>query len=479
MNRKIVLILPLFLLTQATLAIDPPGISWIRTYFEGYYSNFTEVRETNDGGFVATVSTSMVPQFALCRFNSMGDTLWTAITGRANQVCYWVEELPDGDFIATGLGKESSESSTGLLLARCDAEGNEVWSHLYDLAGSSEAGYCVIPLPDGGFAACGGINVTTGLDHAWILRTDANGDTLWTRQWGGYTLNDARRVIYLDGLLHVLTYGRIDPDSAKGVHLVTWDLEGNLLDEVRIPELTGQGMDMCRCPWDGGYTIVTMSTMYTEIAHVDDHGSLLWRVATSTDGYSISTTMDGDYIYGGQLITPTRGFLPQDQPVSPATEWRGRVVLFGPEGEQLWEDWIYEYGCMAIYSIRQLSQGGYVAVGQSLDAEFHQNGLMIRYEPETGITGNPAPQRVRILETPVPNPSTGGFTISFDLPTDGQIVLSVNDLTGRRVADLYQGTAAAGYHTLGWDASNLPSGCYIVMLRTEEGVESKPCVLLK
>jgi hypothetical protein len=479
MNRKMVLILPLFLLTQATLAMDPPGIAWVRTYFEGYYSNFTEVRETEDGGFIATVATAVVPQFALCRFNSVGDTLWTAISGRYNQTCYWVEELSNGDFIVTGQSKETSGSSLGLLLALCDSEGNEIWNHLYDLPESAEIGYCVIPVPDGGFVACGGINVTTGLDHAWILRTDANGDTLWARQWGGYTLNEATRVIYLDGLLHVLTYGRIDPDSAKGVHLVTWDLEGNLLDEVRIPELTGQGMDMCYCPWDGGYTIVTKSTMYTEIAHVDDQGSLLWRVATSSDGYSISTTMDGDYIYGGQKITPTPGFLPVDQPGGSDTEWRGRVVLFGPEGEQLWEDWIYEFGCMAIYSIRQLSEGGYIAVGQSLDAEFHQNGLMIRYEPETGIQENVAPQISNSLAVPVPNPSTGGFSISFSLTTDGPANLAVFDLAGRLVTELYEGTDTTGEHSLSWDTGDLPSGCYIVMLRTEEGVQSRNCVLIR
>jgi hypothetical protein len=471
MNRKVVLILPLFLLSQAILAIGPPGIAWVRTYFEGYYSNFTEVRETEDGGFVATVATAVVPQFALCRFNSVGDTLWTAVSGRYNQTGNWVEELSDGDFIVTGQSKETSGSSHGLLLARCDSEGNEIWSHLFNLAGSTEIGYCVIPVPGGGFVACGGINVTTGLDHAWVLRTDANGDTLWTRQWGGYTLNDARRVIYLDGLLHVLTYGRIDPDSAKGVHLVTWDLEGNLLDEVRIPELMGQGMDMCYCPWDGGYTIVTDY----EIAHVDEQGNLLWRVFAGSDGYSTSTTMDGDCIYGGQKYIFTPGFNPIDSLIGTDSEWRGHVALFSPVGDKLWEDWIYELDCSAIYSIRQLSQGGYIAAGRSLGG----NGLLTRYEPETGITGRPAVLGFALLETPVPNPSNGVFSVSFSLPTNGPANLAVYDLAGQRVTELYEGTATTGEHSLVWNTGDLPSGCYIVMLRTEEGVESRNCMLIR
>jgi len=479
MNRKMVLILPLFLLTQATLAIDPPGISWIRTYFEGYYSNFTEVRETNDGGFVATVATAVVPQFALCRFNSMGDTLWTAISGRFNQTCYWVEELSNGDFVVTGQSKETSGSSLGLLLARCDSEGDEIWNHLYDLPESTEIGYCVIPLPDGGFAACGLINPASGMDQAWVLRTDADGDTLWTSQWG-WTYNDkAMRIIYVDGGLTILMQGSTQY-TAGGPHLVRYNMDGDLLWETSIDELAGEyAEDMCYSPWDGGYGIVTSGTISRSLAHVDGQGNFLWRVFAGSDGYSISTTMDGDYIFGGQKYTFTPGFYPTGSHIETDSEWRGHVALFSPVGDKLWEDWIYEFGCMAIYSIRQLSQGGYVAVGQSLDAEFHQNGLMICYEPETGIAESSAPQGDGSLAVPIPNPSTGGFSISFSLTTNSIVSLAVYDLDGRRVADLYQGTAAAGYHTLGWDTSNLPSGCYIVVLRTEEGVESKSCVLLR
>jgi hypothetical protein len=472
MNRKMVLILPLILLTQAILAIDPPGIMWTRAYYEGENSGFYHVIEAADGGFVLAGyqqdAWGQPSENCLFKTDANGNLLWNTGLGWYSQYATWVEMLDDGGCIATGSGKMLSTSTYSLFILRAAADGDILWTRNYDFLNSAETGYCVIPVPGGGFVACGGINVTTGLDHAWILRTDADGDTLWTRQWGGYTLNDATKVIYLDGLLHVLTYGRIDPDSAKGVHLVTWDLEGNLLDEVRIPELTGQGMDMCYCPWDGGYTIVTKGTISREIAHVDCQGNLLWRVATSSDGYSISTTMDGDYIYGGQKII-----------FGSDSEYRGRVVLFGPDGDQLWEDWIYELNCMAIYSIRQLSQGGYIAAGIAMVPGENNYAQLIRYEPETGIDEGITPQNNSSLAAPVPNPSAGGFSISFSLSTDGPANLAVYDLAGRRVTELYEGIAAIGEHSLAWDTGDLPSGCYIVMLRTDEGVESSNCVLIR
>jgi hypothetical protein len=471
MKRRL-LLLPLLLSPSVLMAIDPPGIEWIEAYFEGYPSSFTEVRETLDGGFVATVSTSVVPQFALCRFNSVGDTLWTAISGRYDQTCYWVEELSDGDFIVTGQARETSGSSTGLLLACCDAEGNEVWSPLYDLPDGSEVGNCVIPLPDEGFAACGLINPASGMDQAWVLRTDADGDTLWSRQWG-WTYNDkAMRVIFVDGGLTVLMHGSTQY-TAGGPHLVRYNLDGDLLWETSIDELAGETAgDMCYCPWDGGYTIVTQDP--GELAHVDAQGNLLWRVYTGSDGYSIGTTLDGDYIYGGQKHTTSTGFQPVDPGIGMDT-WRGHVALFSPGGDKLWEDWIYDLDCSAIYSIRQLSQGGYIAAGKSL----YGNGLLIRYEPETGIHDGGTPETNGFLAVPIPNPSTGGFRISFSLPTDGPANLAVYDLAGRLVTELYSGTATTGEHSVVWNTGDLPSGCYIVMLRTDEGVESKSCVLLR
>jgi len=473
MNRKMILTLPLILLTQATLAIDPPGIMWTRAYYEGENSGFYHVIEAADGGFVLAGyqqdAGGQPSENCLFKTDTNGNLLWNTGLGWYSQSAKWIEQLDDGGFIAVGSGKLLATSSYSLFMVRTDAEGTILWIQNYDNPSSTEDGYCVTQLPDSGYAVCGRVNGSgTYLGQAWVLRTDADGDTLWTRIWGQHTVNDARRIVYQNGLLHVLTYGKINPDSASGVHLVTWDLDGNFLDEVRIPELNGQGMDMCYCPWDGGYTIVTKGTISREIAHVDGQGSLLWRVATSSDGYSISTTMDGDYIYGGQKII-----------FGSDSEYRGRVVLFGPDGDQLWEDWIYELNCMAIYSIRQLSQGGYIAAGISMVSGPNNCAQLIRYAPETGIDEGITPQHNSSLAAPVPNPSAGGFSISFSLPADGPANLAVYDLAGRRVTELYEGTATTGEHSLAWDTGDLPSGCYIIMLRTDEGVQSRNCVLLR
>lgn len=454
--------------------MDPPAIMWERTYFDGYYSCFRDIHETADGGFVVAVSSSIEPSFVICRLDYLGNTLWTARSCLHTQVGYWEEELDNGNFIVTGAGRETSISSVGLLLAQYDSQGDEVWTKIYGPTGSVECGYCVTTLPDGGFAVCGEINPQTGMDQAWLLRTDSNGDTLWTDIWGEYSMNHARRVIYNDGLLKVLSFGRIHPDSAKGTHLLTYDLNGNLLSEVRIAALGGdEGVDMCYSPSDGGYTIVT--NHHPKIAHVDSLGNLEWIIPNpmaSSDpyGWSINATMDGGYIYGGEN-TPF--------PIEADNDYPGMVIRIDSEGNQIWWDFVYESDCTCIYSIRQLSQGGYIAAGQAWIEGPNENAMLIRYEPETGIGDREGLPHSVLLNTPCPNPFTSSLSIEYSLPERMCVSLSVYDLTGRLAGELEDSVLDGGEHTSVWYPGELPSGCYIVMLRTEQDVQISKCVLVR
>ena len=171
------------------------------------------------------------------------------------------------------------------------------------------------------------------MDQAWILRTDSQGDTLWTREWGWEYNDEARRVLLVDGALTVLMHGRLESTS-YGPHLVRYDLDGNLLWETPVPELYGyHGQDMCRAS-DFGYVVLTEHAPW--IAHTDSTGSTQWMTnpmgINSKWGYSINPTMDGGYIYAGQ-----------NQPYQPGRdEYSGMLVKLDSEGTQQWWDFVSE-----------------------------------------------------------------------------------------------------------------------------------------
>lgn len=68
-----------------------------------------------------------------------------------------------------------------------------------------------------------------------------------------------------------------------------------------------------------------------------------------------------------------------------------------------------------------------------------------------------------------PNPAKDQFTVSYHLPNDGTVSMSMFDISGRMVNQLPEQNLSKGYQTQLIDASNLPTGIYI--LRVQIGRE--------
>ena len=78
-----------------------------------------------------------------------------------------------------------------------------------------------------------------------------------------------------------------------------------------------------------------------------------------------------------------------------------------------------------------------------------------------------------------PNPFNSTVSIRIELPFSDAVELSVYDLMGRRVAELYRGAWAAGSQRLEWNAKDVPSGVYWVRLRNGAQQEAQKMVVLK
>jgi hypothetical protein len=77
-----------------------------------------------------------------------------------------------------------------------------------------------------------------------------------------------------------------------------------------------------------------------------------------------------------------------------------------------------------------------------------------------------------------PNPSRGAATLSFGLPRDGEVDLSIVDVQGRQVRTVHEGTLAAGVHRLTWDGRSSVGqmsapGIYFAVLRFEDRTLTK------
>ncbi|MHB9028242.1 MAG: BsuPI-related putative proteinase inhibitor [Candidatus Latescibacterota bacterium] len=83
------------------------------------------------------------------------------------------------------------------------------------------------------------------------------------------------------------------------------------------------------------------------------------------------------------------------------------------------------------------------------------------------------------LSQNVPNPFNPSTTISFQLPSAGQVRLSVYNVAGQEVARLVDGPMAAGSHSAVFDGSRLASGVYFYRLQAEGFTNARKMLLIK
>ena len=78
-----------------------------------------------------------------------------------------------------------------------------------------------------------------------------------------------------------------------------------------------------------------------------------------------------------------------------------------------------------------------------------------------------------------PNPFNPTTVISFYMPEEGLIKLSVFNIVGQPVAVLLNETRAQGEHSYEWDASDMPSGIYIYQLEVGSKIMTRKMTLVK
>jgi hypothetical protein len=133
----------------------------------------------------------------LVKTDANGDTLWTrlyrgriaeGVVGDSTAQGTCVQQTPDGGYIVGGYGFLPSGEGWQdgeMLLFKTDADGDTLWTHIYRRGDLSEID-CLDQTTDGGYILVGfaGGSYPYAPRDIWLIKTDASGDTLWTRTFG-------------------------------------------------------------------------------------------------------------------------------------------------------------------------------------------------------------------------------------------------------------------------------------------------------
>ncbi|MBK6914485.1 MAG: hypothetical protein IPH11_12870, partial [Ignavibacteriales bacterium] len=167
------------------------------------------------------------------------DTLWTKqYGGDSIDVAYDVEELWDGGFAIVGYTKSIPLTDYDIWLLRTDSNGDTLWTRIYGGDGD-EYGYSLKKTDDGGFIIAGTTNsFGAGQFDFYIVRTDSIGDTLWTRALGGVNKDYAWSVDNaLDGGFVIAGETNAFPETADGMIV-----KFNQFGEVQWENVYGSSM---------------------------------------------------------------------------------------------------------------------------------------------------------------------------------------------------------------------------------------------
>ncbi|NQU87828.1 MAG: T9SS type A sorting domain-containing protein [Mariniphaga sp.] len=84
-----------------------------------------------------------------------------------------------------------------------------------------------------------------------------------------------------------------------------------------------------------------------------------------------------------------------------------------------------------------------------------------------------------ILKQNYPNPVNSITTIQFSIPYKTFVTLTVYNLIGQQVAELYNKLSQPGYYSINFDVNSFPNGTYIYRLQAGNSFEFKKLILLR
>jgi hypothetical protein len=154
--------------------------------------------------------------------------------GMNNDVGRSMRFTEDGGFVIVGDTFSSDvqgyNSSTDVFVCKVDVYGTAQWQRAFG-GGFAERGYDVELLPDGGFLVVGSAGSSDteapqfyGNVDGYLLKIDANGDSLWQQTYGGDYSEYLKSVSYYDNKVWVAgTSNSIDNHLSERTDYITYD----------------------------------------------------------------------------------------------------------------------------------------------------------------------------------------------------------------------------------------------------------------
>jgi hypothetical protein len=204
---------------------------WTRSYVHDHNQGAVAVQQTTDGGYIVAgeTDTGSATRFVyLLKTNALGDELWARTCGES--ITEWfnsVQQTSDGGYVVAATTSSAGPGMLDVYLIKTNAQGDTLWTRTYGGTGVDE-GASVQQTSDGGYIIGGNTrSFGAGAIDFYLVKTDAQGETLWTRTYGRRDRDDARSLtLAADG--DYLMTGYTESVAAPGLYVFLVKTNGEL-----------------------------------------------------------------------------------------------------------------------------------------------------------------------------------------------------------------------------------------------------------
>jgi hypothetical protein len=323
----------------------------------------------------------------IVKLDKNGTKVWQKpIGGTGSDVFKEIVASPGGGYVLAGVSRSQDGDATGnhgdfdYWAVKVDESGTLLWQK--QLGGSKEDNaVSIIASPGGGYVLAGttyskdgDVKYKTGVQNAWVVKLDENGNRVWQRALGGSHKfdRDAATAVATttDGGYMVVgrTYRNPDPDGNFGnndILIAKLDAGGKLLWQNKVGGLGTEEAKAIVKSADGGFLVAghTVSQDYSQsnilLLKLDPEGTLEWQKtlpSTTVDEIDdIIRSADGGYLltgYANTIKDTDYGFDALVLKIDAAGNTRWRKTLGGSAS-----DWGH--------ALQKRSDGSYVMAAQT------------------------------------------------------------------------------------------------------------------
>lgn len=380
--RILIQLIVLFALTNLSAQI-----SFYKLYSGSGYDKGEGIVQLEDSSYVITGSSSSwdgSSQAFLLKLDSLGNFKWSQhYGGPESETGKRVLYNADLGFYIAGSSNSFGSGDFNAYLLKTDLNGTLIWEKNYGKPNNWERINDAVMASDSGIVMVGEtLNMTSGNSDILILKTDKNGDTLWTKRFGSVGEDIANTIVKLNNS-YLIGGQYFIPDSnmVKGFILEMND-NGAINRFDTISHLTGNyvvsdisvGVNKL---YVAGYRILTTSNHDAYCGVYDFSGQLINHYTTG-DGGEIRNERFMQIAYNSIKNKVAIGY--QNMNSSTFQDNFDLVFAYFDPTELYWLSQfqsINNEGLDEVNDVFCTSDGGYIAIGTNEstgESEFTTNG---------------------------------------------------------------------------------------------------------